>query len=237
MKKNFYIIRHAEGLHQTDSTSWDKYGDKEIPLTHKGIKQSQETGAFLKQELDPKKTVIISSDFERAEQTAEEIANVSGISNSQKSTLLREQNFGLFTGVSTLQCYVKYPLEAKRFDVDSRKYGRYHVKSPQGESRADVVERVEDFFEKINDNVIENDNVENVVIVSHGVVSKAIAKILLKEDENWFNQQGDIENASVRSFSYQDGKYVDNGYIFTPVQKSANTKIISKIQDYSLRRA
>lgn len=226
MAVNIFTVRHGEGIHQIDANIWNSLGNADIPLTKLGIKQARECGMFLKKQegLTADNTVIISSPFARAYQTAEQIAKLLPGVDLFKETLLMEQNFGLFTGLSTPQCYEIYPAQAKLYDLQEQKMGAYYVKAPQGESRADVVARIEKFTDKISD-IMQDSRINNIIIVSHCTVGIALGKVLNKQTPEWMIAQEQIPNCSINHYSYNRGKWQDHGLIFVPSKASANISL------------
>lgn len=224
MVKNIFVVRHGEAIHQVNPASWHNYTDSNMPLSVLGQKQARECGLAFKSLVTADNTAIISSPYERASKTAETIKEINNFPEIIYSDDLKEQNFGLFTGLSTEECWAKYPEYAKIFDIQEKRVGRFSVVPPYGESRMNVVERVEDFFDDIIP-LMDKEEVNNVIIVSHSIVSKAIAMRLLENGPKWFDSQIDMQNCAVRKLAYEQGNWVDKGYVFSPASKSKNLSI------------
>lgn len=99
---------------------------------------------------------------------------------------LREQERGNFQDLETMKSH-----EQLRLLV-----GRFYYRFPEGESGADVYDRVSDFLEALFRKMTNSDNtVQNIVIVSHGLFIrlflmryyKVCARVLLIEFQ-WFQQ-------------------------------------------------
>ncbi len=213
-RQNFYLIRHAQGVHQTDTTSWLTHTNSELPLTENGIKQAQQCAKFIHNILNPEKTIIFVSPYRRARETLSEIQKLSTFPIVQTDDLLIEQQFGLYTGLTTEQCFERYPEYAAKFEYETEKFGRYYAKPPKGESRADVADRTYAFLKNIQNAI--NPTIENIVIISHNITSRTIAQNLLNETPEWFDKRPETPNASVWKIAYQNGRFIDEGYIFTP---------------------
>lgn len=229
MKKNIYIVRHGEAVHQVNSDVWGTYTDERMPLSALGIRQAKECGQFFKAlDLPPEKTLLITSPYTRAAETADKIQEITLTGGVLSESLLVEQNFGLFTGLSTEQCYATYPVLAKKYDMQEHLIGAYRVKAPEGESKEDVVLRTEKFAKKLT-KILDKSPYENVIIVAHCVVDRALIKTLNCASEEWFLAQDRLKNCAIRQFSYDGKSYQDLGFVFTPKEKSKSITIASNL--------
>ncbi|MBO6290341.1 MAG: histidine phosphatase family protein [Alphaproteobacteria bacterium] len=225
MAKNIFTIRHGEASHQVNSDIWEDCSNAEIPLTSLGKSQALECARFFADmQLNPETTLVISSPFKRSFQTGEIIVKEIPSLRMVTEPLLVEQDFGMFTGLTTEQCYEKYPNLAKLYDFHAEKDGNYKVKPPKGESKEDVVKRVEQFIEDISP-WFQDSKYENLVIVSHCVVNRAISKVLNNESEQWFLAQEQQPNGAVRQFSIVNGKWQDKGFVFIPENQGQSRTI------------
>lgn len=222
MAKNIFTIRHGEASHQVNPDIWETHSNEEIPLTTLGKSQASECGRFLAAKgINPETTLIIASPYKRALQTAEQIAKEIPALRVVTEPLLVEQDFGMFTGLTTEQCYEKYPELAKLYDYHEEKEGKYLVKPPKGENKEDVVKRAEEFIKKISP-WFENSKYESLIVVSHCVVSRAISKVLNRESPEWFMKLEPLPNCSIKQFSKSQGKWDDKGLVFVPEEQGQN---------------
>lgn len=225
MAKNIFTIRHGEASHQVNPNIWEKYSNEDIPLTSLGKSQSTECGRFFADmNINPETTLIISSPYKRATQTAEQITKEIP-AQLVIEPLLVEQDFGMFTGLTTEQCYEKYPNLAKLYDFHAKKEGNYLVRPPQGENKEDVVKRAERFLEDIS-SWFKNSKYDNIIIVSHCVTSRAIRKVLNNETPEWFLQLNPLQNCSIQQFSLSNNEWIDKGLVFVPKEQSANITLV-----------
>lgn len=225
MIKNIYTIRHGEAEHQVNSDIWKTHKNNQIPLTELGRSQADECGRFIAEtDIDFSKTVFVISPFARASQTALCIMKHIPHVVSCTDALVVEQDFGLFSGLSTEQCYKKYPKYAKLYDLHEKTKGKFYVVPPNGESKASVVERAEKFIEKISEKY-QDTPIENIVIVSHCVFNRALNKALLNHSPEWLINEKQHDNCAVKHFVYQNGCWRDNGFVFVPTNKSLNNSV------------
>lgn len=155
MMHHIYFIRHG----QTDSNQKNILmgGRADSPLTEEGKVQAQTLGRALQQV--PFDQVYVSSNT-RAQATAEIIFQGRSLPIIT-SDLIKEQDFGLMTGKSLSEI----PLEVdQQFKEDP-----YHFAHAEGESLADLKERVGKFLQM----EIESSPFTQIAIVTHENVIKA----------------------------------------------------------------
>lgn len=148
--KTIITIQHTQSVHHTNGMvgSWTDW-----ELSELGLKQADNIGKRLKEELAGKKLVMYSSDLLRAKQTAEIIAGYLGVSPILRHEL-RERNLGKCCGKSVQ--WLRENIEHNEKNVDDRLFS-------DAESRRDEWNRLKPFF----DEIVSNDE-ENIIIVSHG---------------------------------------------------------------------
>lgn len=222
MVKSIFTVRHGEGQHQINPDIWKTASNREVALTPLGEQQAQEGGQFLKDfPLDPQKTVIITSPLGRASQTAEIIRQSLPGANLMIEPLLEDQDFGTFTGLTTEQCYEKHPILARLYDLHARRYGKYHVRPPRGETKEELVQRIEKFVKKASA-WFENSEYDNMVIVSHSLINQAVSKILNDQPPEWFLNLQPLPNCSVKKYIWANSVWIDKGIVFAPERQGTN---------------
>lgn len=152
------LVRHGE-------TEWNRQkryqGQTDTELNTTGIRQAGKTAERLAQE---KISVIYCSDLRRARQTAEIIASKqSERIDIRESPLLREMDFGDYEGLTFDEMDEQYRLIFSA-SPSWRSRGPY-VRSPNGESIADLAARVEQFSNSTLEHHPSNDT---VLIAAHG---------------------------------------------------------------------
>ena len=147
-------IRHGETAWNVDTRI---QGQLDIGLNDIGTDQARRVGRAL---ADEPITAIYASDLQRAWQTAQAIADVSG-SALHPEPLLRERNFGIFQGKTYSEVEDLWPEECKRWRE------RLPHWAPQGgESLEDLFQRVRN----IASHLAQAHLGEQIVLVAHGGV-------------------------------------------------------------------
>lgn len=157
---NIYLIRHGQKME-------DDKNHELLGLTEKGIKQAALLGKRLRKYNIDK---IYSSSMKRAIQTAEEINKYIGVEIVVKREL-REIHMGACDTEGWAYLEENYPEFIKEFnehEIDMRY-------PPDGECGEDVWERTS----KVINDIVECD-FQNIAVVTHGGVIRAIACGILK---------------------------------------------------------
>lgn len=137
-----------------------------MPLSNKGLRQAREAGNVIQQivgKTDP--VIIYVSPYRRTKQTLEEVKL--GLSNdvllTREEPRLREQDFGNFQNPSLI-------IKAKK---ERTKFGRFFYRFPDGESGADVFDRIAAFCHTFHADL---ENVGNpdatAIFITHGITAR-----------------------------------------------------------------
>lgn len=146
------LVRHGESMgnvaaavaHEADAEVIEVgQRDADVPLSELGQDQARALGAGLRAVLaDDRPTVVFSSPYVRAQQTA---ALALAAAGEERPVVvderLRDRELGVLDLLTTKGVQNRYPLEAER----RRWLGKFYHRPPGGESWADVVLRVRSF--------------------------------------------------------------------------------------------
>ncbi|KAG1664180.1 hypothetical protein FOA52_011356 [Chlamydomonas sp. UWO 241] len=163
------LVRHAESAGNVDDEAYTYIPDSQIPLTARGHMQARAAGQKIREYIEARsgrdyRLFCYLSPYKRSLQTYESMScafpsdNIMGV---QEEVQLREQDFGNFQDVMS-----KSHEKAERV-----RFGRFYYRFPNGESGADVYDRITIF----EDHMVRDINAgrfahkTNLVIVSHGL--------------------------------------------------------------------
>ncbi len=110
----------------------------------------------------------------------------------RESFLLREQEFGDWDGLSETEIAARHPGHFEKRKRMADEYGRFYFRFPNGESRADVVERVTLFLGKI-----QRSSFPVHVLFLHGVTQRSFRMAWHNYPVDWFEHETNPANASV----------------------------------------
>lgn len=168
--KKIYLARHGE-------SEWNilskVQGQKDVPLTDKGIVQANSLGnRLIHEEIDK----IYASDLIRAYETANIIGKINNVEVVSMKEL-REINFGIWEGLTNSEIKTRYQ---KEFNIWMRTPEKLHLTN--AESLKELQLRA---MRGIN-NIVRDNSIDNVLIVSHSATLKTIILGLLGIDISYF---------------------------------------------------
>ena len=188
---------HVAGLGEIDLDT----RDVDVPLSDLGQVQSEALGrwfAALPQADRP--TVVLTSTYLRAQQTATAIAAAGGLAKADLAfsidERLREREFGVLDRLTSQGIESRYPEQADA----RRRLGKFYHRPPGGESWCDVILRLRAALDTLS--LHHRD--ERVLIVGHQVVVLCLRYLLegLTETEILaIDAEGDVANCGVTTYS------------------------------------
>ena len=177
LPKRIILVRHAESEGNVDNRAYTYLPDPQVPLTPRGWRQAMEAGDRIREmteskapgpggkgAVSPPRLFFYTSPYLRSRQTYEGVAQAfpsPTIAGVQEEVQLREQDFGNFQDA-----------EGKRREKAERlRFGRFFYRFPNGESGADVYDRMTLFEDPlvrdINAGRFAGDG--SLVLVTHGL--------------------------------------------------------------------
>ena len=176
--------------------------DVDVPLSELGHAQAEATGRwFAALPENEKPEVLLASPYIRAKQTAEAICKAGGLAGGAKPTILderlREREFGVFDGLTTVGIKQHYPDEA----AHRAKIGKFYHRPPGGESWADVILRLRSALNTINLHYAD----KRVLVVAHQVVVLCLRYVLEELSEGQIlaiDREAEILNCGIAAYDF-----------------------------------
>ncbi|KAH9603979.1 hypothetical protein KSS87_023582 [Heliosperma pusillum] len=208
LPKRIILVRHGESQGNTNPTTYSTTPDHKIPLTSTGITQARKTGTeirkILNDSLSPWLVYFYVSPYERTRSTLREIGrsfSKNRIIGVREECRIREQDFGNFQVAERMEV-VKQTRE---------RFGRFFYRFPEGESAADVFDRVSSFMESLWRDIDLNrlhphpGHDLNLVIVTHGLSSRVFLMKWFKWTVEQFEHLNNPENCEYRIMELGEG--------------------------------
>jgi broad specificity phosphatase PhoE len=170
--KRIILIRHGESEGNVDRLVYKSKPDYALALSEKGIQQAIQAGVELKKIIGEEDAFFYVSPFWRTRETFENISlefERKKISWTEEPRI-REQEWG----------HLRSPEDGELIEKDRDAYGTFYFRIPDGESAADLYDRVSDFFGSLHRDFEKDDFPQNAVIITHGM---AIRLFLMR----WFH--------------------------------------------------
>ncbi|RDX69319.1 Phosphoglycerate mutase-like protein AT74, partial [Mucuna pruriens] len=189
--RRIILVRHGESEGNVDESVYTRIPDPKISLTDKGRAQAEECGYRIKKMIQKDadqhwQVYFYVSPYRRTLQTLQSLARPfqrSTIAGFREEPRIREQDFGNFQN-----------REKMRVEKELRKlYGRFFYRFPDGESAADVYDRITGFRETLRTDINigryqppgKKKTEMNLIIVSHGLT----LRVFLMRWYKWTVQQ------------------------------------------------
>ena len=166
--KRIILLRHGQSEGNVNKEIYMEKPDYAVHLTEFGRKQAHDVGKSLKHLIgDFEKVKFYTSPFWRTRETTTEVIKwfngwQTHVSEVYEDPRLREQEWGHKRGMA-------YNMECER---ERDAYGHFYWRFPDGESCADVYDRVSDFLNTLFRDFQKNDFPENAIIVNHGMTMR-----------------------------------------------------------------
>lgn len=180
-----------------------KLRDIDVPLSPLGVRQAQAVGEwFLEQDETVRPTIILTSPYIRAQQTAQEIANclkrVGQPAELVFDERLREREFGALDRLTKRGIKERFPAE----DLMRAHVGKFYYRPPGGESWCDVILRLR----SVLDSLARDYAGERVLVVCHSVVIlclRYIFEAMTEEEILKIDRETDIANCSLTTYKFE----------------------------------
>ncbi|HEY0123277.1 MAG TPA: phosphoglycerate mutase family protein [Rhizobium sp.] len=200
-----FLVRHGESLGNISDRAYRQFGDHNVPLTQWGYRQALEAGRAIASYLEGlpgaelRKQSIWCSPYLRTRQSKDALLEAlqgESVADVREDYLLREQDFGLFTEIyDHAEQKRKFPEEFEKWARLRNNSGKFYARPPDGESRADVAQRVRLFLQTVMQDA--KNGKDNVIIVGHGVTNRAFEMNFLHHSVDWFEHSDNPGNADV----------------------------------------
>jgi probable phosphoglycerate mutase len=208
-----YIVRHGESAGNVAREAALLAGEREIdlhirdvdvPLSKLGEEQSIALGRwFAALPTDARPTMILTSPYLRARNTASIVARAAGLSDDAYTLVvderLREKEFGILDRLTRVGIEAYHPQQAEF----RRLLGKFYHRPPGGESWCDVILRLRSAVEMISREYC----AERVLLVCHSVIVLCMRYLLehMTEDQILaIDRAEEIVNCSVTSYRYDE---------------------------------
>jgi len=190
------LVRHGESEGNVDESVYRRKADNKIELTEHGKEQARAAGRRIMELIGDDNVYFYASPYKRAEQTLYEIGRDfprDRILGVREDARLREQDFGNFQD------------EHMRGSKEARKrFSRFFFRFRDGESAADVYDRVTTFRETLRHDIDygrfggeNSDRPVTVVIVTHGLTLRVFLMRWYKWTVEMFERVYNPSNAGL----------------------------------------
>ncbi|HYJ46815.1 MAG TPA: histidine phosphatase family protein, partial [Pyrinomonadaceae bacterium] len=223
-----WIVRHGESAGNVARDAAEAAGlpvidiatrDVDVPLSPLGERQAAALGRWIgKLSSEEQPTVVLSSPYVRARETARRALEAAGLDHEELTFLtderLREKEFGVFDRLTRFGIQEKYPDMAEARTA----LGKFYYRPPGGESWCDVILRLR----SVIDTITRDYRRERVLVVGHQVIVNCFRYLLERLTEEQIlaiDKAKEIANCAITSYQFnphlgRHGKLMLNLYNF-----------------------
>ncbi|MEV6684177.1 histidine phosphatase family protein [Streptomyces sp. NPDC051578] len=160
--RRIVLVRHGESQGNADDTVYEREPDHALRLTPTGREQARQAGARLRELFGDERISAYVSPYRRTLQTFRELRLDPTRVRMREEPRLREQDWGNWQDHDDVRLQKAY----------RDAYGHFFYRFAQGESGADVYDRVGSFLESLYRSFEAPDHPENVLLVTHGLTMR-----------------------------------------------------------------
>ena len=182
------LIRHGESEANLDKTIFERVPDHAIPLTPHGHEQSAEAGKELRELFEDEPVRVYVSPYLRARQTLDSLGLDDLIGIGCEEPRLREQDWANYQDTADIE---------QQKELRNR-YGHFFYRFTDGESGADVYDRVSSFLETMHRDFDTPDAPRNLLLVSHGLTMRLFCMRWFHWSVRFFETLRNPHNAETR---------------------------------------
>jgi 2,3-bisphosphoglycerate-dependent phosphoglycerate mutase len=211
------VVRHGESAGNVARDTAEAQGleridiaerDMDVPLSDTGHGQAEALGRWFRDvPADEQPTVVWTSPYLRARQTAEGLLTAAGLEVPVVvDERLREREFGVLDGLTRRGITAQFPEESER----RSRLGKFYHRPPGGESWSDVLLRLRGALDAVRAEAAG----ERVVLVAHQVVVLLVRYVLESMDEQQVlevDRQAEVANCSLTTYRHDPSVGVHGG--------------------------
>ena len=192
------LIRHDLSEANLDPSVYKRQPDHTIRLAEPRSERLARAGQIVRGLSVPvSRTVSWCSPYVRCAQTEAAVLDHAFGEEAQlvrrrEAFLLREQDFGDWDSLTDDEARAELPASFAKRQRLSDNLGKFYFRYPNGESRADVAQRIVLFFGKLH----RSDYAHHLVFL-HGVSQRAFRMAWMNLNVDWFEEEPNPTNASV----------------------------------------
>jgi broad specificity phosphatase PhoE len=196
--RRIVLVRHGESEGNADDTVYEREPDHALALTAKGRLQAEERGHALRDLFGDERVSVYVSPYRRTHETFGLFRLDPGVVRVREEPRLREQDWGNWQDRDDVRLQKAY----------RDAYGHFFYRFAQGESGADVYDRVGAFLESLFRSFEDPGHPPNVLLVTHGLTMRLFCMRWFHWSVAEFESLSNPGNAESRSLVLgEDGKY------------------------------
>lgn len=203
--RRIVLVRHGESEGNADDSVYEREPDHALRLTDTGRRQAEAAGARLRELFGQEQVSVYVSPYRRTLETLRVFDLDPALIRVREEPRLREQDWGNWQDRDDVQLQKAY----------RDAYGHFFYRFAQGESGADVYDRVGAFLESLFRSFEAPDHPPNVLLVTHGLTMRLFCMRWFHWSVAEFEALSNPGNGEIRSLILgADGRYsLDRSFV------------------------
>ncbi|MFC0598944.1 histidine phosphatase family protein [Streptomyces palmae] len=196
--RRIVLVRHGESEGNVDDTVYEREPDHALHLTELGRRQAREAGDRLREMFGQEQVSAYVSPYRRTHETLQLLGLDPVLTRVREEPRLREQDWGNWQDRE----------DVRRQKLYRDAYGHFFYRFAQGESGADVYDRVGAFLESLWRSFEDPAHPPNVLLVTHGLTMRLFCMRWLHWSVAEFESLSNPDNGETRALLLgDDGRY------------------------------
>ncbi|WP_432253360.1 histidine phosphatase family protein [Streptomyces sp. HNM1019] len=196
--RRIVLLRHGESEGNADDSVYERVPDHALGLTETGRRQAEEAGERLRATFGDECVSVYVSPYRRTHQSLGLLGLDSSRTRVREEPRLREQDWGNWQDREDVRKQMAY----------RDAYGHFFYRFAQGESGADVYDRVDAFLDSLWRSFEHPDHPPNVLLVTHGLTLRLFCMRWLHWSVAEFESLSNPGNGETRTLVLgSDGRY------------------------------
>src|SRR6476619_391624 len=196
--RRIVLVRHGESTGNVDDTVYEREPDHALALTERGRRQAEATGKNLREVFGRERVSVYVSPYRRTHETLRAFHLDPELIRVREQPRLREQDWGNWQDRDDVRLQKAY----------RDAYGHFFYRFAQGESGADVYDRVGGFLESLYRAFDKPEFPPNVLLVTHGLTMRLFCMRWFHWTVDEFECLSNPDNGETRMLLAEpDGRY------------------------------
>ncbi|CAL9421168.1 2,3-bisphosphoglycerate-dependent phosphoglycerate mutase [Streptomyces sp. enrichment culture] len=196
--RRIVLVRHGESTGNLDDSVYEREPDHALGLTEQGRREAERAGEKLREVFGRERVSVYVSPYRRTHETLRAFRLDSDLIRVREEPRLREQDWGNWQDREDVRLQKAY----------RDAYGHFFYRFAQGESGADVYDRVGGFLESLFRSFEAPDHPPNVLLVTHGLAMRLFCMRWFHWTVAEFESLSNPGNGEIRMLVLgEDGKY------------------------------
>ncbi|MDQ3004530.1 MAG: histidine phosphatase family protein [Chloroflexota bacterium] len=160
------LVRHGESEGNADKSHYRTIPDYALMLTPNGVAQARQAGREIKEIIGSENIHVYLSPYFRTRQTCQYIRESieTNVVKTTEDPRIRELDWG----------HLRHPDDNEEIIRARDSYSTFYYRIPDGESGADVYDRVSTFLETLHRDFNKKEYPQNTLIVTHGLTLRLL---------------------------------------------------------------